>query len=161
MTAVAQKFFALCSHKIPATTLRNVLTFSVNLPDDSYPNDTKPPYNNPSALRFAHQLVDNLRAVPGVVSVATTAAIPANGGSSTIRFVVEGRPGVLGQEDEADILTTGPEFFDTMRVPILSGRLYTRRDTIDTPSVLLVNQAFAKRYFPKEDPVGKTHPLHL
>jgi len=139
----------------PGYDSRNVLTFSVNLPDDSYPNDTKPPYNNPSALRFAHQLVDNLRAVPGVVSVATTAAIPANGGSSTIRFVVEGRPGVLGQEDEADILTTGPEFFDTMRVPILSGRLYTRRDTIDTPSVLLVNQAFAKRYFPKEDPVGK------
>src|SRR5262249_21293043 len=106
---------------------------------------------------FEHTFVDKMRSTPGVISAASTSAVPASGGSGTIRFVVEGRPvtSASGQEDEADIMTTGPEFFPALRVPLLAGRLYDRRHTIDKPSVLLVNQSFAKRYFPNEDPVGK------
>jgi putative ABC transport system permease protein len=135
--------------------LHNVLTFSVNLPSDAYPGEKTPPFRNPNALRFEHEFVDKLRALPGVVGAGSTGRIPANGGTGTIRFVVEGRLPDPGHETESDILSTGPEFFAAMRIPVLSGRTYERRDTEPAPPVLVVNQAFAKRYFPGEDPVGR------
>jgi predicted permease len=142
-------------HQNPGYDLHNVLTFSVNLPNDAYPGDKNPPFNNPSALRFEHEFVDKLRALPGVVDAASTGRIPANGGSGTIRFVVEGRLPDPGHETESDIVSTGSEFFSAMRIPLLSGRLYGRSDIAPAPPVLVVNQAFANRYFPGEDPVGR------
>ena len=139
----------------PGYDLHNVLTFSVNLPSDAYPGDKNPPFNNPSALRFEHEFVDRLRNLPGVVAAGSTGRIPANGGTGTIRFVVEGRLPDPGQETESDILSTGPEFFSAMRIPLLAGRLYERRDTAPALPVLVVNRAFAMRYFPGEDPVGR------
>lgn len=139
----------------PGYDLHNVLTFSVNLPSDAYPTEKTPPFKNPNALRFEHEFVDKLGGLPGVVSAGSTGRIPANGGTGTIRFVVEGRLPDPGHETESDIMSTGPEFFSTMRIPVLSGRLYERRDTEPAPPVLVVNQAFARRYFPGEDPVGR------
>jgi putative ABC transport system permease protein len=139
----------------PGYDMRNILTFSVNLPSDAYPGDKNPPFNNPNALRFEHEFVDKLNALPGIVAAGSTGRIPTNGGTGTIRFLVEGRLPDPGHETESDILSTGPEFFSAMRIPVLSGRLYERRDTAPAPPVLVVNQAFAKRYFPGEDPVGR------
>ena len=139
----------------PGYNLHNVLTFSVNLPSDAYPGEKTPPFKNPNALRFEHEFVDKLRDLPGVVAAGSTGRIPANGGTGTIRFVVEGRLPDPGHETESDILSTGPEFFAAMRIPLLAGRLYERRDTEPALPILVINQAFAKRYFPGEDPVGR------
>ena len=135
--------------------LHNVLTFAVNLPDASYPSDKAWPYNSPSAIRFDHEFTDRLRSLPGVQQVAATSGIPANGGSGTIRFVVEGRPTPLGQDYEADILTIDPAYFSTLKIPLISGRFFNANDTIDALGVLIVNQAYARTYFPNDDPIGK------
>src|SRR5690242_6925393 len=72
----------------PGFNVHNVLTFSVNLPDSSYPSDKTPPYYSAAAVRFDHEFTQRLRSLPGVVEVGQTSDIPVSGGSGSIRFVV-------------------------------------------------------------------------
>jgi putative ABC transport system permease protein len=139
----------------PGFDVHNVLTFIVNLPDAAYPSQPAWPYASPSAIRFEHAFTEKLQGIPGVLDVAAASAIPANGGSGTIRFVVEGRPTARGQEDECDVATVDGSYFQTLHIPLISGRLFAATDTSEAPRVLLVNQAFARAYFPGDTPVGK------
>jgi predicted permease len=139
----------------PGFDPRNVLTFDVNLPDSSYPSDKAYPFNSLSALRFDHEFSQRLRNSPGVLDVGSTNIVPVSGNGGTIRFLVEGRPTAAGQEDECNLLTVNQGFFSTLRIPLVAGRLFTANDSLDASEVLVVNRAFAKAYFPNEDPLGK------
>jgi putative ABC transport system permease protein len=138
----------------PGYDLNHVLSFSVNLPDSSYPSDKTYPFNSTSALRFDRDFSAKLQQLPGVTAVTGASGIPAQGGSGSIRFVEEGRPVSAGHEDEANILTVTTSYFSTLRVPLISGRNFGVEETIDRPWVVVVNQTFAKNYFPNEDAVG-------
>ena len=142
-------------HQSPGFDPDHLLAFSVNLPDSSYPTDKTPPNNNPAALRFDREFTEKLRNLPGVESVAMTTSLPTSGSNGTIRFVVEGRPVQTGQEDESDIVTVGASYFPGLGIPLVSGRVFTDTDTIDSTPVLVVSKAFAEKYFPNQDPVGK------
>jgi putative ABC transport system permease protein len=135
--------------------LRNTLTFDVNLPDASYPSEKAWPYNSPASVRFEHQFVERLHGIPGVLNVASTNAIPANGGAGSIRFVVEGRPTAVGQDYECDIVTVDSTYYSTLKIPLIHGRYFNAADSIDAPRVLVVNQAFARSYFRNDSPLGK------
>jgi predicted permease len=139
----------------PGFNVHNVLTFSVNLPDASYPSDKAYPFYSDAAVRFDHELTRRLRSLPGVIDVGQTSGIPANGGSGTIRFVVEGRPKALGQEDECNILTVATGYFSSLKISLADGRFFSDRDSKDAPGVVVVNRAFAKSYFPGENVLGK------
>jgi predicted permease len=134
---------------------QRLLTFSVNLPDDAYPSDKDYPNNSPAAIRFEHQFSEKLRNLPGVESVGMTTALPVGGASGTIRFVVEGRPTTPGQDDECDIITASADYFSVLKAPLVKGRVFANTDKEDSTPVTVVNQAFAKKYFPNEDPIGK------
>jgi predicted permease len=142
-------------HQNPGFDITHVLTFSVNLPDASYPSEKAYPFDSPSAHRFERQFRDRLQALPGVVNAASATGIPANGGSGTIRFVVEGRPVVTGQEDECDILTIDANYFSTLKIELASGRFFGAHDSPDSPRVVAVNRAFVKAYLPSDNPIGK------
>jgi putative ABC transport system permease protein len=134
----------------------NVLTFDVNLPDISYPNDKDNPNKNSSADKFAREFTDRLRNSSGVVSGASTTVVPAAGQGSTIRFVIEGRPTALGREAECNICEVSRGYFPTMEIPLVQGRFFSADDTkINAPEVIVVSRAFVKSYFPNEDPIGK------
>lgn len=140
----------------PGFDRHNILTFSVNLPDASYPSQKEYPFDNRAAMRFDHQFEDRLRAVPGIEGVGMTSSLPLSGGGGSIRFLIEGRPVETGKEDEEQIRTVDESFFPTMKVPLVAGRFFN--DSADSPSgapSLIVNQAFMKRYFPNENPIGK------
>jgi predicted permease len=139
----------------PGFNLHNVLSFSVNLPDSSYPTDKTPPYYNEAALRFDHEFTRRLRSLPGVLDVGQTSAIPVSGGSGTIRFVVEGRTTALGQEDECQIMTVSTGYFSTLKIPLADGRFFTENDSKDAPGTVVVSRAFVKTYLPGENPIGK------
>jgi len=139
----------------PGFNLHNVLTFSVNLPDSSYPSDKTPPYYSAAAVRFDHGFTERLRSVPGVLDVGQATGIPASGGSGTIRFVVEGRPTAVGQEDECQIITVSKGYFSSLRIPLVDGRFFTENDSKDAPGTVVVSRAFIKAYFPGENPIGK------
>jgi len=139
----------------PGFNLHNVLTFSVNLPDSSYPSDKTPPYYSAAAVRFDHEFTERLRNVPGVLDVGQTSGIPASGGSGTIRFVVEGRTTALGQEDECQIIGVSTGYFSSLKIPLAEGRFFAATDTIQTPGVVVVSRAFVKAYLHGENPIGK------
>jgi putative ABC transport system permease protein len=134
---------------------RNLLVFSVNLPDSSYPSDKNYPNDSPAARLFEHEFSEKLRNLPGVQGVGVTSALPIGGSGGTIRFLVQGRPTAQGQEDECDIITVTPDYFSTLKVPLVSGRMFSATDKLEAPWVTVVNQAFVKKYFPNEGAVGK------
>ena len=127
----------------------NVFTLQFRLPQAKY---AKPE----DIARFFKATIENVRAVPGVQSAALVRAVPFSGNGGTVAYNVEGQP----QPDPASApqalfhLVT-PDYFKTMRIPILEGRDFTDRDDLTTPLVAVVNETFARRVFPDEDAVGK------
>ena len=139
----------------PGFNLHSVLTFSVNLPDSSYPSDKTYPFFSAAAVRFDHEFTQHLRSLPGVLDVGQTSGIPASGGSGTIRSVVEGRPTATGQEDECQIIGVSTGYFSTLKIPLVNGRFFAASDSHEAPRTVVVSSAFAKAYFPGENPIGK------
>ncbi len=142
-------------HQDPGFSIRNLLVFSVNLPDSSYPSDKNYPGDSPAARLFEHQFSEKLRNTPGVQDVGVTSALPIGGSGGSIRFLVQGRPTATGQEDECDIITATSGYFSTLHVPLISGRFFSATDTLEAPWVMMVNKAFVKQFFPNEEAVGK------
>ena len=135
---------------------RNTLTFDVNLPNLSYPNDKDNPNQNSSADQFTGDFIERLRNSPGVVNVASTSVLPLSGNGGTIRFVVEGRPTALGKEDECNESDVSRDYFGAMKISLVEGRLFSEDDTkLNAPEVVVVSRAFARSYFPNQSPIGK------
>ena len=130
----------------PGFDVHNVLTFSVNLPTATYPGDKDNPDFSSAALQFDRKFTERLRATPGVIDVGMATGIPVGGGSSSVRFVVQGRNSAVGKEDEAQILTGTPGYFSTLKIKLVSGRMFSATDTPKAPGVLLVNEAFSRTY---------------
>jgi ABC-type antimicrobial peptide transport system, permease component len=82
-------------------------------------------------------------------------ALPLSGGPST-DFEIVGRPAPRpGDEPSADIRTADPEYFSTMGIPLLAGRNFTEHDTSTTATVMIINQAMARKFWPTDDALGK------
>jgi predicted permease len=127
----------------------NLMTFAIYLPTASYPDD-------PSAVRFVNAMTNRIRALPGVQAADEVRALPLAGSNGSIRFVVEGRPVAAGQEDECDINGDTPGYFSTTKIPLVSGRFFNNSDDVaGKPDNVIVSQAFAKRFFSGENPIGK------
>jgi len=131
----------------PGFDPRHVLTANIDLPDKQYPTLKNP--------EFYDNLLPRLSALPGVESVAAGYPIPVSRNNVTIGFTVEGRPVAKGEEPDAAITVVTPGFFRTLGIPILSGRDFLPTDDSKSLAVVMVNQAFARKYFAGENPVGK------
>lgn len=112
------------------------------------------------------RLRDRLRQIPGVESVGGTNAGLVSGATMQASFRIEGRSMEGGADPAASFAarTTDPfvnyslvtpDFFKTIRVPVVRGREFTARDTREAPPVVIINEAMARRYWPGEDPIGK------
>jgi predicted permease len=102
-------------------------------------------------------ILDRVRAVPGVVAVGATKALPFRGSGERNDFVPEGM--VLGSSDEAPTapyIHVSDGYFQALGVPVLAGREFVRSDDDHAPFRLVVNEAFAKKYFPGRPAVGRT-----
>jgi putative ABC transport system permease protein len=131
-------------------TSERVLTARVDLPG----------YNAERRGIFFTQLVDRLRALPGVESVGIANCPPVSGGcSSTIAGFVrgqhKGRPGM----PSVGVHVASPEYFSTVGIQLRKGRLFTTDDRVERPRVVLVNETAARAFWPSTDPIGKTITL--
>ena len=134
----------------------NVLTFTVSLPDNSYPNDKDNPNKNSAADKFSREFRDRLRDTPGVLDVASSSVIPTTNSGSTIRFLIEGRPKPLGKEDECNIVEVSRGYFSTLKISLLEGRYFNEDDARPgAEEVVVVSRTFAKAYFPGESALNK------
>jgi predicted permease len=128
-----------------------VLTARVALPLDQYQSVEL-------QRAFFEQLVGRFQAVPGVASAGATASIPLRGNVMISTIMMEGQaPTELNMENvpTARINAVTPGYFAALRVPLIEGRLLDERDGANAPNAVVVNQAFVRRYFEKEDPIGK------
>jgi predicted permease len=98
--------------------------------------------------------VERLNAVPGVTTAAASCCLPLQGGFG-LPFDIVGRPkGNSPTTGGAAYLTTSWSYFDAFKVPILRGRNFTQRDDGAAPGVVIINEAMAKQYWPKGDPLN-------
>lgn len=140
--------FAQLLHTDPGFDADHVLTMEVSLPTEKY---AKPDQQ----IEFFQEVLRRISALPGVRSVAMSAALPLETKRIT-PLLPEGQPEVpLMQRPFLDIEAVSPRWFSTMRVPLLAGRDFTDADNAQAPKVVIVNQAFARRFWPKENPLGK------
>jgi putative ABC transport system permease protein len=132
----------------PGFDPHNVLTMNVSLPTIKYATAER-------QIAFFDEVLRRTSALPGVQSAAISAALPL----STIRItpvLPEGQPNLpLGQRPFLDIEAISPQWFRTMRVPLRAGREFSEIDTARAPKVVIVNETFARRFWPDQNPVGK------
>ncbi|HEX6716685.1 MAG TPA: ABC transporter permease [Pyrinomonadaceae bacterium] len=101
------------------------------------------------------QLVERMKTVPGVRNVSVIYNVPLTDRDVVLSFNIEGHPPYkLGEEYVADYNVAGGDYFKTMNIALLRGRVFTDADTANAPNVMVVSNAFVKRYFPNEDPIG-------
>ncbi|HKW74614.1 MAG TPA: ABC transporter permease [Terriglobales bacterium] len=131
----------------PGMNAHNVLTLTFDLPEKKY--------NEQQQIEFYTQLQHRLENVPGVSSVGAVTPLPLSGSNAIITFTIEGRPVPRSDEPSADIKISTPNYFHTLNIPLLSGRDFTERDDEKAPGVVIVNQAFAEKFFPNENVLGK------
>jgi predicted permease len=111
---------------------------------------------------FYEPLIQNVKRLPGVKSASITSVLPLQQG-----YPLRGSFGIVGQEaprpdqvPQGDLRFSSPEYPQTMGIPVARGRFFTEADTPETQPVVVVNQTFATRYFPGQDPVGKQLAMH-
>ncbi len=131
----------------PGFDPHNVMTASLDLPDAKY--------SDPKKAEFFRELIPQLEAIPGVQSAAAVFPLPMSGDEIRTSFQIEGRPVAKSDESHTSIRVVTPNYFGTMRIPLLRGREFTERDDASATKVLIVNQAFAQQFFPGENPIGK------
>jgi putative ABC transport system permease protein len=135
----------------PGFSAENVTTFHLSLPE--------PGYDVARQRRFYEELLASIRRRPGVRSAAAIFPVPFGRSRIGISFTIEGRPVAKADEPGAEYRQVSPGYFETLRIPILSGRDFTDRDGPDAPPVVIVNAAFARTFFPGESAVGRRiHP---
>jgi len=109
-----------------------------------------------SISNFYQQVIDRARALPGVEAVGVANAAPIQTPGIRNALVIEDKPDPPpGQPQLANNRVISPDYFRTLGVPLLKGRLLSAQDNAQAPSVVLINQAMARRYWGEDDPVGK------
>lgn len=131
----------------PGFDSRNVLTFTLGLPSVRYPTEKQG--------QFFNDLMARIQSLPGVQSASVVTPLPLSGDRFSLSFETEGRPVAKGEEPSADFYNIGLGYFRTMGIPLLKGRDFTSAENTESPGVIIVNQAFARRYFPNEEALGK------
>jgi predicted permease len=144
---LATKSFARLLDIDPGFKARNVLAVQLGIPYERYGDDR--------VRGYYQTLLDRIAAVPGVEAVGAAKDFPLRGTGELRPPVVPGSAG--GDKPiRLPVLHVSADYFRAMGVPLLEGRSFTTADREDAPPVWIVNEAFKKRYFPNESPVGKT-----
>jgi putative ABC transport system permease protein len=130
----------------PGIDVDRVLTMRVTLPQEKY--------QGPAITGFFTRLVDKLESTPGVVRAAAMSQFPPNVFGST-RFTLPGAPAANGELPSADWTIVTPGAFEALGIPLRQGRLLTSGDRSGSVRVVVVNESFARRYFPGQAAVGR------
>jgi predicted permease len=112
-------------------------------------------YDDQRTRALYDEMLDRLRTVPGVRAATMSNPALLSGSVNGTSIFVQGRVYGPDQHDGINRLVISPTFFDTMEIPLLSGRGFTDRDDDKAPKVVVINDAAARKYFPGENPIGR------
>lgn len=117
---------------------------------------TGPRYREDKAVaHFYREVEDRISHVPGVVAQGVASVLPLTGEVGWGMINVEGFTPAPGQELQVDLRTASPDYFRTMEIPLKNGRFFSNRDTADSRQVAIVDERFAHRFWPHDNPIGK------
>lgn len=126
-----------------------VLAMSVSLPGSRYPD-------REATRSFFVGLEERVRALPGVVSVASTNTLPLGDSNGDVDFNVEGEPiPAPGEHNQVWIRRVTPGYFETVGLPLVAGRDFARLEDSEAPRVIIINQTLVERFFPDQNPIGQ------
>ena len=110
------------------------------------------------STRIAYQqLIERIREIPGVQAADLTDTVPLSGQGGTIPFWINSqKPASLQAAPRLVGFLTGPDYFRTMGIPLIRGRLFTEQDSTQSPCVVVIDSTFSRMYFPDSDPLGRT-----
>lgn len=124
----------------------NVLTMRIDLPEARYKEITK-------QTAYRRAVLAEVNSLPGV-GAAMVSELPLSGDRLMHDFAVEGRPVAPGDEPDVETRSIEGDYFRTMQIPLLAGRLLTDQDNENAQLVGVVNEALVRRFFPNESPIG-------
>ncbi len=107
-------------------------------------------------VQFFDQVLQRVRALPGIESAGVIDDIPLDNGGSHQPIQIEGQSVVaMADQPEVDVRLTSPGYMRCMHIPIVKGRDFDDQDVVGRPSAVLISQSMAQRFWPGEDPLGK------
>ena len=114
-------------------------------------------YSEPhQQLAFIDRSIEQIRAVPGVVSVGATSTIPLAGRGSTQPFSIEGRPtAAISEQPMAQTRYISPDYFKATGIPLRQGRFFSDHDRDNSVQVVIISEAMARLFWPGENPIGR------
>jgi predicted permease len=132
----------------PGFRPNQVLTCTLTLPRETYkrPEDV---------ARFYTELLNRLNALPSVQVAGAGSDVPWTGYDDNLGFEIEGKKPAPNEDFHARYHVASPEYFRSVGIPLVRGRLFSEADAKDAPRVILINDSMARRYWPGEDPVGR------
>ncbi|HXM10156.1 MAG TPA: ABC transporter permease [Terriglobales bacterium] len=147
-SALLIRTFAALRGVSPGFDSHHVLTMEMSLTGDRYQKTA-------GVAQLSRDGRDRLNAVPGVEESASTCCLPIQG-QFGLPFLIMGRPPVEEKDTPgAGWMSASPGYYGVFKIPILHGRDFAESDTAAAPGVVLINQTLAKKYWPKENPVGQ------
>jgi putative ABC transport system permease protein len=133
----------------PGFNPENLLTLEYRLPRNKY-------QQSEAQWNFHRQVVERIREVPGVKSVSLVRGLPFSGNGGSAGLILPDREiPPKGKEPVVRFETAMPNYFETIGIPLIKGRVFDERDQLNTSRVFLINQTMARRFWPDQDPVGK------
>jgi putative ABC transport system permease protein len=134
----------------PGFRAPGALTFRIALPESVYKADEP-------RVAFFDDLIGRLAALPGVRSAGAVMGMPMSGVRFNLSFEVAGRPKLpVAQQPSMEVRVASPGYFAAMGIPVLRGRGFERGDRAGSPPVVVLSQTAVRRFFPGEDPLGKS-----
>jgi len=133
----------------PGFNAENLLTMQISVPS-ARGREPK------QEVEFYDEILAKVKALPGVESAGTILALPIVGlNDMSITFNLTGTTPTRNDEPQASYRTVSSDYFKTMQIPLKSGRFFTEADNTDSQKIAIINEAFAKRYLPDVNPIGK------
>jgi putative ABC transport system permease protein len=134
---------------------RRVMTARLTVPAARYSTDEK-------RIAFFSALVARVATIPGVESTGAISFLPLAGGGAATGFTIVGQPPpAAGQDPVTDVRVADNGYFGSLKIPVVSGRLFSEREMREKSNVVVVNEALAKRYFPNGDALGKSLVINM
>ncbi|HEV7904513.1 MAG TPA: ABC transporter permease [Pyrinomonadaceae bacterium] len=143
------KSFLRLQNVKPGFAPEGVLTAEIGLQEQKYKDERR-------IADFYRQTIARVKTLPGVESVGAVSHLPLSGAEEIDGFTIEGRETLAaGLVQSADFRVIAPEYFQSLGIPLIRGRHFNEQDRADSTPVMIVDETFARRFFPGEDPLGK------
>src|SRR5215472_9529973 len=133
---------------LPGFSTAGVLTMQIAANDPKY-RDEK------ALINFYRDIEERVSRLPGIKSEGVVSALPLTGAVGWGGIQVEGYAPPPGRELQVDIRTASGNYFRTMGIPLIQGRFFSEHDTAELPLVVMIDEKFAQRFWPNDNPIGK------